>query len=211
MAYTFNGTNQLLKLQNAQPMITNYPLTQFGWAKSSELTTLQVALAYQRNTGTYNGLYSFLNGTGGGDPMSAHNVSSSLSYDDGAWHALAGRSSSSTAHDVVADGTVDSNATTLTFETYYDVLVGARQIPSFGLGLTGAAACVAMWNVTLSDDEMNSLAKGFPPRRIRPQSLRMYAPLIRDLQAWVNKNTTTSSFTNINGATVSDQPRMYGF
>lgn len=212
MAYTFNGSNQLLKLQNAQHSATDYPLTMFAWAKSSDLANNEVVAIYIRTSTTYNGLGIFHAGANAGDPINAHGVNSaSVSYADGAWHSSAGRSTGTTAHDVCADGVVTSGSTSLTFEVYAELQVGGRLTPTFSLGLTGSAAMVALWDVALDNAELASLSKGFSPRRIRPQSLRVYGPLVRELQAWVNKNVTTSSFTNTNSATVSDHPRSYGF
>lgn len=212
MAYTFNGTNQLLRLLNAQNSAIAYPFTAVVWAKSSDLANNQVAMTYIRTSDTYNGLGCFLAGANAGDPVNAHGVNSAtVSYADGVWHCAAGRSTGATAHDVIADGIVDSNSTSISFEGYGEVQVGGRLTPSFGLGLTGSAAKVAMWNVALGNDELISIAKGFSPRRVRPQSLRVYGPLVRELCAIVNQNLTMTSFAATNSPTVSDHPRSYGF
>lgn len=42
----------------------------------------------------------------------------------------------------------------------------------------GAMAHCAGWNVELSDGEMEALAKGYSPKRIRPQSLAFYCPML---------------------------------
>lgn len=46
----------------------------------------------------------------------------------------------------------------------------------------GEAAEYAYWKAALSASEMASLAKGFRPSRVRPQSLAFYAPCVRGLQ-----------------------------
>lgn len=71
--------------------------------------------------------------------------------------------------------------------------------------LNGRLADAAVWNVALSADEIASLAKGFKPTRVRPQSLVFYAPLIRDL----NDLRGALPLTNNNSATVTDHPRVY--
>lgn len=63
----------------------------------------------------------------------------------------------------------------------------------------------AIWSTDLSDAEIASLAKGFKPTRIRPQSLVFYAPLIRNLQDTRGGLT----ITNNNTATVAVHPRVY--
>jgi hypothetical protein len=69
----------------------------------------------------------------------------------------------------------------------------------------GEVAGMAVWNAALTTQELDSLAKGFKPTRIRPQSLVFYAPLIRDLQ----DTRGGLALTNNNAATVAVHPRVY--
>ena len=85
----------------------------------------------------------------------------------------------------------------------FSIGAGVRQTVSGPLN--GRAAEVAIWNVALTDAEMSTLAKGFKPTRVRPQSLVFYAPLVRDLQDLRGALT----ITNNNTATVADHPRVY--
>jgi hypothetical protein len=62
-----------------------------------------------------------------------------------------------------------------------------------------------VWSVVLTDDEIVSLAKGFSPRKVRPQSLRAYFPMRRDL----NELRSGLAVTNGNTATVANHPRVY--
>jgi hypothetical protein len=48
----------------------------------------------------------------------------------------------------------------------------------------GDLAEVAIWTAALSDAEIASLAKGFSPLRVRPQSLVYYQPLVRSDHVW---------------------------
>jgi hypothetical protein len=82
------------------------------------------------------------------------------------------------------------------------MVLGARVTAQF---LNGLMAEVAIWDVALNDAEITSLSKGFSPRRIRPQSLKFYAPLIRTLQDLRGALT----ITNNNSATVAAHPRVY--
>jgi hypothetical protein len=71
----------------------------------------------------------------------------------------------------------------------------------------GDIAELAVWNVALSADEMASLSKGFRADRIRPQSLKFYAPLVRQLNDRVGGRT----FVRLAGADAfADHPRVYG-
>ena len=48
----------------------------------------------------------------------------------------------------------------------------------------GKLAALGYWEAVLLAGEIASLAKGFPPRRIRPQSLKLYIPGIRECFNW---------------------------
>jgi hypothetical protein len=69
----------------------------------------------------------------------------------------------------------------------------------------GDVAEVGVWSVALTDDEVASHAKGFSAKRIRPQSLVFYAPLIRNAQ----DVRGALALTNNNSATVANHPRVY--
>jgi hypothetical protein len=75
----------------------------------------------------------------------------------------------------------------------------------FGFGLNGDLAELAVWNTNLNSDEINALSKGFKPFRIRPQSLWLYVPMIRNVQDLRSARTLTA-----NGSpTVSTHARVY--
>jgi len=61
------------------------------------------------------------------------------------------------------------------------------------------------WNAELTAAEIASLACGFSPKKIRPQSLLRDIPLIRVLQ----DNRLSTSVTPINSPTVSVHPPTY--
>jgi hypothetical protein len=62
---------------------------------------------------------------------------------------------------------------------------------------------VAIYNTTLSADEVAALADGMTPDKVSPQGLVLYAPLVRDLID-LKGNTLTN-----NSTTVVDHPRVY--
>lgn len=63
---------------------------------------------------------------------------------------------------------------------------------------------VAIWNAALTTPEIASLAAGFTPEQIRPQTLQFYAPLVRDLIDVRGGR----AITNVNSATVATHPRI---
>lgn len=68
----------------------------------------------------------------------------------------------------------------------------------------GTMSDVAIWNAALTTPEIASLAAGFTPEQIRPQSLQFYAPLVRNLIDVRGGR----AITNVNGATVATHPRI---
>jgi len=119
------------------------------------------------------------------------------------WHHACGVFASSTSRTIYRDGaagltnTVDSTPTNLT-----RILIGTHAgIQNFD----GYISDVAIWSAALSTGEINSLAKGFSAKKIRPQSLEFYAPLIRNLQDY----SSSSILTNNNTATAIQHNRIY--
>lgn len=74
-------------------------------------------------------------------------------------------------------------------------------------GPVGDICFCAAWSSALTDDECASLHKRFAPRRIRPQSLLYYLPLVREVQDARSGLAYTTTGT-VNAAT---HPRAYGF
>lgn len=217
MAYTFNGTNQYLRERaSTNALVSAWPMTLFCRAKSANLANEQVAAAYIYSNSPYSGLLNVLHGAAVGDPavfgrFGAGNATSSVSYASGDWVSFAGRSYSNAAFDIDAENVVTAGPSTSTsWQSASDIQIGARLVPSFSLGLAGSVATVALWAVALDDAEIASLVAGFSPRRVRPQSLRWYAPLVRELVVPSRYVSPNSALANVNAATVSDHPRSYG-
>jgi hypothetical protein len=218
MSYTFNGTSQYLREQRTTNALASaWPVTIFCRAKSSDTTNFQIAATYIYSNNPWNGLQLTMAGATVGDPVNfgrfgVAGISSSVSYSGGGWVAFAGRGSSDTVFDIDAENTVTTGPTTsTTWTNASDMQIGARLTPSFDSGLTGSVACVAFWNALLDDAEIASLVAGFSPRRIRPQSLRWYAPLVRELVVPQRATNPTSALAATASPSVSDHPRCYGF
>jgi hypothetical protein len=108
---------------------------------------------------------------------------------------------SRTAYVNTTAGTPGTDSRSITTEI--SIRIGRR---ATGNAFTGQLAEFAIWNVALTADEINSLAKGFKPTRIRPQSLRYYVPLVRDVQELRSGIPFT---TSANAPVVFDHPRVY--
>jgi len=210
MAYTFNGTNQTLRVESG--IVSAYPFTM---AASVNVTTgSSIALFVAVNPGiSANDPYIYLGHrenrvltagivtTDSGTSInSAQNV---ITFGSQFWVAATYTSSAVTLFYNGSNlGSVSHAIAFPSGLSRFSIGTLERQ-SSFGY-LAGSIAETAIWNVELTAAEIASLAAGFTPDQIRPQSLQFYAPLIRNL-ADLRLGRT---ITNVNGATVSTHPRI---
>lgn len=197
-----------------------YPFTMFVRGNSTSNSAQQVPLSLMVSSGdAYNGSTLIMDGSLGGDPVRFSKFGGVLAnsaggYSINTWHAIAGRANSATALDVSLDGTQTAGAaTSVSFKSIIELQIGARATPSITLPMAGACACAAVWDALLDDAELVSLAKGFSPRRIRPQSLKLYVPMVRAFSVpfWSVAAATPSLADAVGTSTPSEHPRSYGF
>jgi hypothetical protein len=209
MAYAFNGSNQ--SISASQTLAIAAPLTIY--IRSNHASAKQHYAAVLSNTASNvfllapqinNRHYTY---TGSGGVFTEATSPTSPLYAVNSWSDLVGQFVSSTSRFAWLDNTKGTEATGSRVPVTINAL-GIGQIPgaSNSNWLNGRAAEMAVWSVSLSDAEINSLWKGFPPKRIRPQSLVFYLPMIRDLHDIRNG----LALTNNGSATVFAHPRRYG-
>lgn len=107
----------------------------------------------------------------------------------GIYFHFAGTFGSTTNRTGYLNGTAGSTVTNSANPTGIDQFLVSWSIG--GIPWKGRLAAIAMWRVVLTAAEITSLAKGFSPRRVRPQSLYVYLPLIRDVQELTRAPTIT--------------------
>jgi hypothetical protein len=113
------------------------------------------------------------------------------------WQTVASTRASNSVHALYTDGVSATSTQTIS---------GTQTVDVFRVGsYTGRVAEVAVWSVELTADEVTSLIRGFKPTRIRPQSLLLYAPLVRDIYDYRAGRT----LNNNNSATIIEHPRVY--
>jgi hypothetical protein len=83
-----------------------------------------------------------------------------------------------------------------------NVFIGNRS--ALNRGFDGKISEVGIWNAALTQGEIASLGKRFGPRRVRPQNLVFYSPLVRSNQEIRNATAGTTT-----GPTVANHPRVY--
>jgi len=121
------------------------------------------------------------------------------------WSSGVGRYSATNSRLSYLDGSAGTVNTSNATVTFNQLLIAATTQTNPTNHFNGDLADIAVWDVALTDDEIVSLAKGFKPYRIRPQSLRTYVPLIRNIQ----DIRGVVSLTATNGPTVANHPRVY--
>ena len=215
MAYAFNSANSQY-LKSVAP-VASMPITMAVCAKTSEATIysgviicISNHIATDRATLRLAGDLTddpvravLLDGTntGAGANTTSGFSANQFTYCVGVYESTSSRSA------YINGGSKETNTTALGSVAAFDTLVIGCQAfnNDYYHYYIGQASEVAIWSVALTDAEIASLAKGFKPTRIRPQSLVFYAPLLRNLQDLRGG----LALTNNNGATVAAHPRVY--
>lgn len=86
-----------------------------------------------------------------------------------------------------------------------NTVIGSPANGNASLVAVGQIAEVAIWNAPLEDSEVSSLSDGMSAYLIRPQSLVLYSPLIRDIRDL----RQARSFSFVGSPPVSDHTRIY--
>lgn len=206
MAYQFNGSSQYL---SAALPVSAYPFTMAacisanGTATSGEIIGLGSSTFAAQELYISNNklrIYSIFNADGAFTESSATLTANTWSHVAGVWSASNNRAGYVNG---VKDGTNTSDRTFNSIIDNFRIAGFLYNNVSQGF-FNGSIAEAAIWNAALTDAEIASLAAGFTPAQIRPQSLQFYAPLVRDLVDVRGGR----AITNINGATVATHPRI---
>lgn len=184
------------------------------WFRASNTTSTKALLTLTNTAGTdYFTLYA--SGAITGDPVSAFigaqggqyfNINTTSGYSANTWTHACYVGSSSTSHKVFINGGSSSTSSTLSSPTGLNNLGIAAFLTFSTEYFDGDLAEAAIWSAALSDSEVLSLASGMSATLIRPQNLKFYAPLIRN----INDLRNGVSLTNSNSATVANHVKVYG-
>lgn len=208
MSYSINGTTQYL-IGGSAP-VSAVPLTMACWFNGNNtLTGALVSLSTNGGTARYSLVASGPSGiiqagaTNSGG--SGANGLSSTGFSSSVWNHAAAVYASTTSRSAFLNGGNKGTDTTSITASADRTLIGARISTTVGAFFTGRIAEVGIWSVDLADSEVASLAAGFPPPMIRPQSLIFYAPLIREFLDF----KAGLALTNTASGTVLEHPRVY--
>lgn len=209
MAFDFNGTTQFISATSAPA--TAVPITFAAWFNTDRSTGYEVCVSLAQTgllTDHFFGDISNLQirAAQRGNGVEANALSAS--FTTGQWRLHCVVFETNAARNTFLDGTAGSANTSSVSPTatlVNNFRIGCRTRTTDDGFFDGDIAEVAIWSAALTQAEITSLAKGFCPRRVRPQSLVLYSPLLRNLQ----DVRQARSLTNNNSASVSDHPRVY--
>lgn len=205
------------KLEVSAAAVTAYPLTMACWFRSGSATADQCLMSIWDAGGSPVARWNLIaSGATAGDPIiaqaqaggSSRNANTTTGYSTNTWHHACGRFTSATSRDVYIDGGSKGSNTTSNTPTGLDTTgIGTRE---GGLFMNGRIAEAGIWNVSLTEGEINALAKGVSPLRIRPSALVAYWPLY-GVASPENNHVGASFHLTVTGATQSFHPPVASF
>lgn len=230
MAYTFAAASTQYLSATASPLGTGQ-LGDFSmalWVNGAAASPTTTVMAISRSTetsGVNNPSVFLQNASGAALCIIRGNSSpSSLAWNSSSGGPVSGENQGGTAYDstwhhicvtlsgatstVYVDGSSVATYTagSVPTQTGMDRLgIGAVVRGSVVSHYSGSVADVGVWDAAINASEARSLSRGVACRLVRPQSLRFYAPLIRDLI----DAARGLAITNNNSATVAVHPRVY--
>ena len=215
MAYNFVSTSSQY-ITSSSPSMSVHPTTISAWVYATNNTAGMTVLNFATNTGSNDGFRVSLAGQATNDPARVSSVlgaTVSISsigdavlngFNLNTWHHVCGVFTSPTLRVVYRDGVAGTNATvSIDFASLSTISIGALRLGN--TLMDGYISDVGIWSVALNTNEITSLAKGFSAKKIRPQSLTYYVPLIRNLQEYRGN----IELTNNNTATIVQHNRIY--
>lgn len=214
MAWSFNGSSDSLRSTSTPQPATAFPATIACWGKKTATGANGTMLGMFGGSASNRWVRILMGGDGTvtGDTNSTGTdyqaATTTATYTAGVWTHVACVFTANNSRTIYLDG---ANAVTTTgtgaFSVNSRTSFGSLDRSSPTEWFDGQLAEGAIWNVALTADEIASLAKGIPPSRVRPQSLKFYCPLIRSAGELRFPYVISANGTP---AASGDHPRRYG-
>jgi hypothetical protein len=225
------GGTAKIRCATAQVAVNNRfnspDVTMFIIASHNNLTTAAHALTLWRNDGSLgaveNSIALYFRGDVGGDPVhfryidnsgaaASIGVQTAGTYVTNWMTALCGGGSLTGGMFMSVDGGTTTSATNTNVSPPSVTHLGINCMGNFDASestelLVGETAHAAIWNAFLTADERNALAKRCSPKKVRPQSLIFYAPLVRAVYDLKGQLPLTVEGTT---GVAPHHPRIYG-
>lgn len=130
-------------------------------------------------------------------------------YTTNAWNMATAVGTSSTSRTIyINGGNAVTNTTSRVITTPTRWLVAANYSGTVNPAYEGRISEVGIWDAALTTADINSLYTGVRSSSVKPQNLKVYAPLIRDIS---DQTSSTTSFSNtLTDTTVAVHSRRYG-
>lgn len=136
-------------------------------------------------------------------------ATTTTNYTTNAWNMATAVGTSATSRTIYLNGgSSATNTTSRAITTPTRWLAGANYGGSIAPGYEGRICEIGIWNATLSTADIASLYTGQKASSIKPQNLKVYAPLIRDIKD--EREATTAISSNISDTTIEEHVRRYG-
>lgn len=198
------------KLESTATLVTNEPLTLAVWFYPTTLDSTDTVLSMSDSgggiwrVGTAADDSFFAQKQSAGGATSGVSASAPATVTINTWTHLAAVFVTDTSRFGYLQGVAQTeNTTNVGDSTPSHTNIGYLQCCG-NTQADGRIAEAAIWNAALTAGEMATLAKGYAPNLVRPQSLVMYSPLKRAAQ-----NLTTGLAWTVTGTAVADHPRMF--
>ncbi len=189
MARATNGFTEWMFSNNAP--VTAYPMTFAIWFNVDGFPPVKTLISIGDKDVDTKFIQLMITGDGpspigwrGDMAGSTWNAETTTNYDGGSlvWGHACGVSASATDHSVYLNGgSKGTDTASVTLSDIDSVAVGARASLTKTVLHAGGLAEGAIWNVALTEPEIQILALGYRPILVRPQSLVAYWPLIGKL------------------------------
>lgn len=210
MGRSFNGTTAYLSA--ATPVITALPFTFSAWVFPTSATLTHGVISVTK-AGTAGYLLLYLTSTGKvemrvrSDASVDAQATTVASYAANRWQHVCGVVTSTTSRSVFLGGAnkITSNAAGSTPTGLTLTGIGGRPGTTPATFFAGAIADAGIWNASLTDAEIASLASGTPTNRIRRESLVFHTPL-RD--RWTYDEARGLILADIGPTSASDDPPL---
>ncbi len=208
MSYTFVGASAQYLSTTTTP-VTAPPFSVAVWFQVVSTTVGSTLFSLGASGDDFINRYQITPNSDGSMSFTANGGSASFAVAGSiaaanTWYHGGGVSSSTSSRIAYFNGVpATANTATVTPTAIDSIRIGTRAAattPKFD----GKVAEIAIWDFGLTDAEMAALAKGYSPLFIKPENLRFYAPLVRNLQDIVEAR----AITNTNTATVGNHPRI---
>jgi hypothetical protein len=208
-------------LYNNSPVVTELPVTMACWFKAPNITTSFALMTLGGRTSQVRLVLQAV-GTAAGDPVRCQSVDAagtkrsavtSTGFSTGTWHHAAGVFTSTTSRAAYIDGGSKGTSALSSTVSSFDALEVMRELANGTAQLQATDvefAEAAVWDAALSDEEIATLALGYSPLFVRPQSLKNYYPLFGRQGATEGEEdwSGNNALLDAGGAPLAAHPRI---